>query len=184
MKPHYKPSVLFLDDDKDTREMVALTLGLAGMDVALAKDQAEAWELASKHWFELYLLDGLLKSGNAFELCADLREFLPHTPIVFYSGLAFKKDIQRGFDAGATAYLTKPFHGDLAKELFEIMNMAKLPVKSRFAKEPAITPAEMNGECPLVIEQETKIVEFKPKKAAEFPSIGRSRPRRSQGGIV
>src|SRR5688500_13221714 len=107
-----KPTILFLDDDPDTREMVAVTLRLAGMNVILAKTRSEAWKLANEVWFELYLLDGLLPNGDSFQLCADLREFAPYTPIVFYSGLAFEKEIQRGFDAGANAYLTKPYDGN------------------------------------------------------------------------
>jgi CheY-like chemotaxis protein len=31
-----------------------------------------------------------------------------HTPILFYSGAAYKTDIQNGLDAGAQAYVVKP----------------------------------------------------------------------------
>jgi len=69
----------------------------------------------------LFLLDGLIPNGDSLKLCRDLRLIEPTKPIVFYSGLAYKEDILRGLDAGATAYLIKPYSGDLAEELFRFI---------------------------------------------------------------
>ncbi len=122
-----QPFILFLEDDQDTREMVHLTLDLAGIRVHSVTTRADAWTIALENEFNLYLLDGKLPDGESFQLCADLREIAPEKPIVFYSALAFPNDMQRAFDAGATAYLKKPFEGDLGAEINEILRAGKRP---------------------------------------------------------
>lgn len=117
-----KTNVLYLEDDADSRELVAYTLQRAGIDVISAETVAEARELALTRDIDLYLLDGLIPNGDSLKLCRDLRSLHPLKPIVFYSGLAFKEDILRGLAAGATAYLAKPFSGDLGEEILRFIH--------------------------------------------------------------
>jgi CheY-like chemotaxis protein len=126
-----KPTVLFLEDDEDTRLLVKFTLEEAGIHVLTAESVSKAWEIALETWrkpvirgIDLFLLDGLVPHGDSLKLCADLRKIEPTKPIVFYSGLAFKADILRGLEAGATAYLTKPYSGDLAEEILRYISTA------------------------------------------------------------
>ncbi len=114
-----KLKILFLEDDEDTRELVRFTLTQSGMNMVAAETRHEAWDLAQKGAFDLYLLDGLLPNGDSLQLCRDLRKFTPKTPVVFYSGLAHTGNIRRGFDAGCDDYLVKPFFGDLAARLHQ-----------------------------------------------------------------
>lgn len=163
-----QPNVLFLDDDADTRELVSVTLSLAGMNVVLAETRSEAWKLANEQWFELYLLDGKLPNGDSFQLCADLRELSPHTPIVFYSGLAFKQDMQRAFDAGASAYFTKPYEGDLGAELFDILHSGKSSAAPKKSAQPVIIDTVQLVECALTAEHAQKPGSFTPDNVRIF----------------
>ncbi len=114
--------ILFLEDDQDTRDLVGYTLKYAGMEFVPTETRQDAWDLAQKENFDLYLLDGLLPNGDSLQLCRDLRKFTPSIPVVFYSGMAHKESIRRGFDAGADDYLVKPFGGDLAQTLMKTIN--------------------------------------------------------------
>jgi DNA-binding response OmpR family regulator len=58
--------------------------------------------------FDLYLLDTWLPDLDGFELCRRMRDFDPHTPILFFSGAAYDADKKRGIEAGANAYVIKP----------------------------------------------------------------------------
>src|SRR5687768_11547965 len=109
--------ILYLEDDHDSIELVTFTLGLDQIHVTPVSDFDEALELAKSGDFDLYLLDGLLDAGYSFELCRKLREYHPHTPVVFYTALGFPQDIKDGVSAGADAYLVKPYAGDLAATL-------------------------------------------------------------------
>lgn len=120
-----KVRVLYLEDDEDSLEMVTFMLGLAGMEVVGAAEAEEAASLAKNETFDLYLLDGLIPCGNSIELCQMLRQNSPTTPIVFYSALGFPTDVRKGLDAGANAYLVKPYAGDLAETLTKIILGAK-----------------------------------------------------------
>lgn len=117
--------ILYLEDDADSIELVKFTLGLAGMRVTAAESSDEALRLAGEESFDLILLDGLLPSGYSFDLCPEFRATAPGTPIVFYTALGFPTEIQQGADAGADAYLVKPFLGDLAETLTKIIENAE-----------------------------------------------------------
>ncbi len=117
-----KLKILFLEDDEDTRELVGFTLKRSGINIVSAETRHEAWDLAQKDAFDLYLLDGLLPNGDSLQLCRDLRKLSPFIPVVFYSGLAHKENIRRGFDAGCDDYLVKPYSGDLAGTLLDAVN--------------------------------------------------------------
>ncbi|HEV8431083.1 MAG TPA: response regulator [Pyrinomonadaceae bacterium] len=106
------PNILFVEDDADTQELVAILLRLENYHVVLAKDSDEALLLARAMRFALYILDNWIPGGPGIELCKKLREFDATTPIVFYSGAAYDSDKRAAFAAGAQEYLIKPTHND------------------------------------------------------------------------
>lgn len=122
-----KAHILYLEDDPDSVELVKFTLAAAGMDLTVVDSPDEVLRLARSGDFDLFLLDGLLPSGYSFEICPQLREAAPDVPIVFYTALGFPDEVQQGTDAGADAYLVKPFMGNLAETLTEIMEGTKRP---------------------------------------------------------
>jgi DNA-binding response OmpR family regulator len=100
--------VLCVDDDEDSREMLSTLLKFWRIETKAVGTAAEALSLIQAERFDLYLLDVWLPDLDGFELCRRMRDFDPHTPILFYSGAAFDIDKKRGIDAGANAYVTKP----------------------------------------------------------------------------
>jgi DNA-binding response OmpR family regulator len=117
--------VLYLEDDEDSRDLVRFTLRLSGFDVETAITVEEAEQMARDREFDLFLLDGLLPCGNSLELCRTLHRLDPVKPVVFYSALGFAADVRKGLDAGASAYLVKPYSGDLPETLLKIIDIAK-----------------------------------------------------------
>jgi two-component system alkaline phosphatase synthesis response regulator PhoP len=114
MKRKTNLRVLYVEDDQDTLDMVEATLGFANIEISPATTIDSAWKRAMSESFDLFLLDGRVQDGATLGLCGKLHEFAPQTPIVFYSGLAHRIDIQNGLAAGAKEYLVKPYFGDLA----------------------------------------------------------------------
>jgi DNA-binding response OmpR family regulator len=107
--------VLYVEDDADSCELVETILSFANIDVAHSGSINNAWERAISESFDLYLLDGKVQDGSTLGLCGKLNEFAPETPILFYSGLGGRDDIQDGLSAGAAGYLVKPYFGNLAE---------------------------------------------------------------------
>jgi CheY-like chemotaxis protein len=119
MTPLKHTRVLYAEDDEDSRFMVTTMLGFADIDVTTARTIAEAWELGLIGNFDLYLLDSRFPDGSGLELCRRLRERDPQTPVVFYSGDVYEKDVRNGLDAGARAYLPKPYLHDLGETILK-----------------------------------------------------------------
>lgn len=126
MRSGPRSRMLCVDDDEDACEMLSVLMKVNGIDATCARSAADAWRLIKTQCFDLYLLDAWLPVLNGFELCRQLREFNSKTPIVFYSGAAYDTDKQRGIDAGANAYVTKPDVEVLLKTLKRLIAKAKV----------------------------------------------------------
>jgi DNA-binding response OmpR family regulator len=103
-----KKRILFVEDDEDNWEIVAFQL--EECVVVCARDFNDGLRLARQGYFDLYLLDTCLPDGTGVELCRAIREFDPHTPVLFYTAAAYASDIKKASHAGAQAYLVKPVH--------------------------------------------------------------------------
>jgi DNA-binding response OmpR family regulator len=119
-------SILYVEDDEDTRELVTYLLGRSNYKVFPAENYDDALRLARANQFDLYLIDNWISGGSGIDLCKKLREFNPSTPILFYSGAAYELDKQQAFAAGAQGYLVKPVDNDeLIAEVSRIISVAK-----------------------------------------------------------
>jgi DNA-binding response OmpR family regulator len=98
--------ILLVEDYEDSRDLATHTL--PEYTITCARNFNEGLRIARQGGFDLYILDNWLPDKSGVELCRAIREFDPHTPILFYSAAAYAKDIQEGLRAGAQAYLAKP----------------------------------------------------------------------------
>jgi DNA-binding response OmpR family regulator len=98
--------ILFVEDHEDMWDV--MEVNLAEHKVVCAHDADEGLWLARQESFNLYILDNWLPGKSGVELCRLIREFDPHTPILFYSAAGRKRDIEEALSAGAQAYLVKP----------------------------------------------------------------------------
>lgn len=115
-----QPRVLCVDDDEDAREMLSALLKFSLIETKAVGTAAQALSLLQAEHFDLYLLDSWLPDLDGFELCRRVRVLDPLTPILFYSGEAYDVDKERGIEAGANAYVTKPDVDDLLGRITEL----------------------------------------------------------------
>jgi DNA-binding response OmpR family regulator len=104
-------TVLIADDEPSVVELVRVTLEDPRVRVVPAPDGESALALAAAFGPALVLLDVQLPDLSGFEVCRRLRRDprLARTKIVMLTAAAQADDVARGFAAGATHYLTKPF---------------------------------------------------------------------------
>lgn len=100
--------ILHVEDDEDTRTLVAFILEGEGWEVVSLEDPRAALKLAAAGGFDLYLLDNRINGDRDNALCFGLRSFDPHTPILFYSGAVFPSEVESALASGAQGYLAKP----------------------------------------------------------------------------
>lgn len=106
-----KPLALIIDDDADFRRFVSDCLRGAGWEVAEAGDGEAGLGLARTRHPRAVICDLLMPRGNGFQVCRTLRADpqLRHVTIIVTSGRVFPADRDAALEAGADAYLIKPF---------------------------------------------------------------------------
>jgi DNA-binding response OmpR family regulator len=103
------PLVLIADDDPDIRMLVRLRLERSGYAVVAACDGLEALTLAADCNPDLAILDVSMPNMTGVEVTRALRERAQTLPVILLTARAHDADVVRGAEAGADAYVTKPF---------------------------------------------------------------------------
>ena len=104
-------SILVVDDTRSMRKMVAGVLAGAGYEVSEAGDGVEALQLAQTRHFDLVVTDHNMPRMDGVTLVREMRQ-LPQYDAVALIVLSTEVDPvlkQKGRDAGATAWMAKPF---------------------------------------------------------------------------
>jgi two-component system phosphate regulon response regulator PhoB len=104
-------TILIADDEPHVVELVRITLEDDRVRVFDAGDGHGALAIAEALGPDLVLLDVHLPDVSGLEVCRRLRKHprLAATKVIMLTAAAQQDDIARGFSAGATDYLTKPF---------------------------------------------------------------------------
>jgi DNA-binding response OmpR family regulator len=118
------PVVLCADDDEDILALVALRLTRAGYDVVTASDGAAALATLRERRPALAVLDVMMPRMGGIEVVETLRANgeLDGMKVILLSARVQDADKQRGLNAGADAYLVKPFRfEDLEATVAELL---------------------------------------------------------------
>lgn len=102
--------VLVVEDETNIRDMIALNLRHAGMEVVEAESAEAALPLlAQKPGCDAAILDVMLPGMNGFSLCETIRRTDQQIGIIILSAKGQEQDKIRGLSIGADDYMTKPF---------------------------------------------------------------------------
>ncbi len=103
-------TVLVVDDDQVSRELLQSLLASEGYAVLFAKSGFQALELAKRILPDVVLLDIVMPDLDGFEVCRKLRAdpALRQIPIILLTALEGRSSRLRGLAAGADEFLTKP----------------------------------------------------------------------------
>jgi len=129
--------ILLVEDQEDAWDIVAYHLG--EHTLFYARDFDEGLRLARGEYFDLYILDGWLPDGSGIGLCRAIREFDPHTPILFCSAAACERDIEDALRAGAQDYIVTPVIPDELKQA--VARLISVPPETAFEARRAESAA-------------------------------------------
>ncbi len=101
-------TILVVDDDVKTVELVKLYLNRDGYKVITSYDGLDALNLARKSHPDLIVLDLMLPGCNGLEICRQLKDE-SDVPIIMLTAMTTEDDKLRGLNLGADDYVTKPF---------------------------------------------------------------------------
>ncbi len=105
---HTRARILYVDEHQNTRLMLMFLLQMDGFGVMTASNVADALRHARENKFDIYITEQLLPDGKGTELCQQLREFDPKTPVLYYTSLAGDKHREEALTQCGDAYLDKP----------------------------------------------------------------------------
>ena len=104
-------TILIVEDEPAIRDMIAITLDLAGFESIQAESAHSAHIAIVDKKPDLILLDWMLPGGNGIELARRLKrdELTAEIPIIMLTAKTSEDNKVQGLNAGVDDYITKPF---------------------------------------------------------------------------
>jgi DNA-binding NtrC family response regulator len=104
--------ILIVDDDRVVLASCRRILEPEGYEVSLTSSVKEALQMLEGQTFDLLLVDVIMPEFDGIYLIGNVRENLPHLPILVMSGYPTPETISSGMQMGATHFIAKPFTPD------------------------------------------------------------------------
>ncbi|MBI5561957.1 MAG: response regulator [Deltaproteobacteria bacterium] len=103
--------ILIVDDCDTTRKLLSYIVRERGYKILAASNGLEALEVMAENPVDLVVTDLNMPQMDGLEFSRSLRgqEVYRELPIIMVTTESGDADRKMGFDAGVTAYLTKPF---------------------------------------------------------------------------
>lgn len=107
--------ILIVDDEPDLTRILTILFEAFGYQTQTATDGVQALSAARTDPPDLIVMDVMMPGLNGYEACAKLKKdpATARVPIIMLSAKAQQTDRLMGIDAGADAYLSKPFENAL-----------------------------------------------------------------------
>jgi two-component system response regulator VicR len=107
-----KVKVLYIEDEQFLGKIVSESLESEGFEVLWEMDGAEVMNLFSRFSPDICVVDIMLPNIDGYTLCRQIRALHPALPIIFLTAKTETSDLVKGFHAGGTDYIRKPFSMD------------------------------------------------------------------------
>jgi len=99
---------LIVDDERDIRELLSLSLSRMGLSTQSAGTLAEAKALLETQRFDVCLTDMRLPDGNGLSLIEHAVQHHPHMPIAMITAFGDVQSAVSALKAGAFDFVSKP----------------------------------------------------------------------------
>ena len=118
--------ILVVDDDPAMRHFIAEQLQSWDFEAAVAAGVDEALALLAAAAFDLILSDLQMPRRNGFELLDLVRRDYADTPVILVSSFPAPDTAKRALDAGAIAFLSKPFSLAMLRDALDSTGLSPL----------------------------------------------------------
>ena len=182
--PLNKKKILIIEDDNDIREFLKTEIEVY-FETEVASDGKIGFEKACTYDFDLIICDVLMPGMTGFELTRKLKSDFAtsHIPIILLTALNSPEKQLEGIEAGADAYIPKPFSCKiLLAKMFQLTEQRE-KLKEKFSNEPGVVHATMysTDKDKEFVERLTSIIEahianpdFSVEEFAQLMKLGRT----------
>lgn len=105
---HGTVTLLYVEDETTTRELVTNMLKLYGYNCIVAENGQQGLELYRRHTPEIVLSDIMMPAMNGLEMARAIRKDFPEVQFIFMTALGESKFILEAIDIGVSQYVVKP----------------------------------------------------------------------------
>lgn len=194
VKPLNDRKVLIIEDDHDIREFLKEEIG-AFFEVEVAVDGTSGFEKARTYDADLIVCDVLMPGMTGFEVTKKLKSDFStsHIPIILLTALSSPEKHLEGIEAGADAYIAKPFSIKLLlARIFRLIEQRDR-LREKFSNEPGIVRAAMCStdrdkefaeRLTIILESHLSRPEFSVDEFAQLMNLGRTVFYRKLRGVT
>ena len=118
--------ILIVDDEPNIVMSLEFLLRKNGYEVFIARNGTEAMETIRREKPHIILLDVMMPDVDGYDVCRYVKSNPETSPakVIFLSAKGRETDIQKGYEAGASLYLTKPFSTRVLMEKVKALAVA------------------------------------------------------------
>jgi two-component system, OmpR family, response regulator len=132
-------NILIVEDDRETRTLIAKYLRANGCNPIGAADGAEMARVMAVCRVDLLILDLMLPGEDGLSLCRKVRAGFSALPIIMLTARGDDVDRIVGLDSGADDYLPKPFNPrELLARINAIMRRRTFSHRARSTENAAV----------------------------------------------
>lgn len=102
--------ILLVEDEQKIADFICEGLRAKNFSVTHCADGNQGYEMASKHTFDVIILDIMLPGRDGLDILGSLRQTGIDTPIILLTARNELGDRVKGLEMGADDYLAKPFY--------------------------------------------------------------------------
>lgn len=101
--------IFYIEDEFSLGKIVKDTLERKGYEVLWETDGGKVIQHLEKYKPDICVLDIMLPNIDGYSLSKTIRGMLPDLPIIFLTAKTGASEVVKGFEAGGTDYIRKPF---------------------------------------------------------------------------
>jgi two-component system response regulator PilR (NtrC family) len=149
-----KQTVLVVDDERDIRELLSITLGRMDLDVEAAANVGEAKKMLGETRYDLCFTDMRLPDGTGQELIDLIAHEHPDTPVAMITAYGNVNAAVDALKAGAFDFVSKPVDLHMLRRLVHTALRLRQPADTEDDVAPA---SQLIGESSAIKELRARI---------------------------
>lgn len=192
--PEEAACILVVEDNAEMRDFIRRQIS-ESYSVLVAENGRQALEILENSYVNLIISDIMMPGIDGIELCRQLKNDLrySHIPLVLLSAKTNLNSKISGMDAGADAYVEKPFSSDYLLSVIANLIKNRQKLSEAFSKNPLVlanTMATCSADTDFIVRLQEIIhanlsdPEFKINDIAEMMHMSRASFYRKIKGIL
>jgi len=148
-------TLLIIDDNADFRLFLS---GLFGDEYSIlsARDGQDGYDLAVEHIPDIILCDVMMPNVDGYEFCRIIKQDIrtSHIPVVLLTAKCSNENQFQGMEAGADAYISKPFNIDILR-----VTLANIAKRQKQLQEKFKSRIDISTTKPEIVSMDQKFIQ-------------------------